>query len=103
VHENDFIFLVGIRYMGISVESIRLISEITNYEFVSLNLLLKSSAGNNCGWWARLLQDPVDDGVAGSSSGVVLLLSLFEEVQSWEALDAESLCEFLLYGGINFG
>jgi len=89
--------------MSILVEGIILRSVVSNDELVGSLLLLKLSAGDGFGWWSRFLQYPLDNGVTSSSTSVVHFLSIFEEEEGWEALDAEFLSEFLLFGCVNLG
>jgi len=50
--ELDLVFGVSIGDMSISVKAFRFSTEVSDDEFVGLNLLLKSSAGNLSGWWS---------------------------------------------------
>ena len=64
--------------MDISVKGLRLSSEICNHEFGSYSLLLEESAGNLSRWWSALFENPLNNGVLGSTSVVVNSLTVPE-------------------------
>jgi len=101
MEELNLIFSVGESNMDISEKRSILSTEVSKDEFGILGLSLEGIAVNFGGWWSRLLGDPLDDGVLGSSTGVFLLFSVFEPEEGWETFDSESLTQFLLLSGIN--
>jgi hypothetical protein len=76
VHESNLVLGGGVWEMSLGVESIIGASEVSNDELVVLDCLCKSIAIGGGGWWARLLGNPLDDGVLGSTSGVLELISV---------------------------
>lgn len=97
----NFLFNVGKTDVSISVGGVGDITEVGEDEIGSFNLSGETITGDLLGWWTSLLQHPVDDGLGGSTTGIIELLSVFEEVKCWETLDAESFSEGLLLGGID--
>ena len=76
VNESNLILSGGILEMSLSVQSTFTLSEIGNDEFVVFDSLGKSIAINEEGCWARLLGNPRDNGICGSTSGVLSLFSV---------------------------
>jgi hypothetical protein len=103
VDKNDFIFNISNWVVGSGEKSIRLFSEVGKDKLAVINLLLETGAVNGRAWRSALLEDPGHDSVLGSSTSVLGGLAILEELQSGETLDAESLCELLLLGGIDLG
>jgi len=60
-------------------------------------------AGDFSSGGACLLVNPVDNGVVGAATSVVLALATSEEDQGWEALDFEAFSESVVLGRIYFG
>ena len=80
VYESNLVLGGSIWKMGILVESRVVLSEVSNDELVVLNGLGKSIAISSEGWWARLLGNPGNNGVLGSSSSVLKLLSISKKI-----------------------
>lgn len=99
----DLLLNVGETDVGFSVGSVGNITEIGKDEVVGINLSGKTVTGNLLGWWASLFEHPVDDGLSGSTTGIIELLPILEEVECWETLDAESFSDGLLFGGVDLG
>jgi hypothetical protein len=76
VNESNLILSGSIWDMSILVEGSIVLTEVSNNEFVVLNGLGKSIAINGGGWWARLLVNPRDNSVGGSTSSIFGLLSI---------------------------
>jgi hypothetical protein len=88
--------------MGLGIKSIIEVgSEECNYEFVSSGFLFESITGNLSRWWSSLLENPRDDSIGSSTSGVFSMFSVFEPFESWESLDTEFFCKLLLLSGVN--
>jgi len=80
VDESDLVLSGSIWEMSILVESRVVLSEVSNNEFVVLDSLGKSIAISGLGWWSRLLGDPSNNGVLGSTSSVFGLLSIPKKI-----------------------
>ena len=80
VDESDLVLSGSIWDMSILEESRVVLSEISNNEFVVLDSLGKSIAIGGLGWWSRLLGNPRDNGVLGSTSGIFSLLSIPKKI-----------------------
>jgi hypothetical protein len=76
VNESNLVLGGGVWEVSLGEKSIIGLSEVGNDELVVLDSLGKSIAISGGGWWARLLGNPLDDGVLGSASGVLSLLSV---------------------------
>jgi hypothetical protein len=76
VNEGNLVLGGGICEMSLGIHSTFTLSEICNDEFVVFDSLGKSIAINGEGCWARLLGNPRDNGVCGSSTGVLSLFSV---------------------------
>jgi hypothetical protein len=76
VNESNLILGGGILEVSLGVHGTFTLSEIGNDEFVVFDGLGKSIAINGEGCWARLFGNPRDDGVLGSTSGVLSLFSV---------------------------
>jgi hypothetical protein len=103
VSEKDFVFSRCVWNMSVSVEGIGFSTEESNDKFVISDEFLKSIAIDSSGWWTRLLDNVVHDGVLGSSSLVVTWVSSLEEFEGWEPFDSESLAELFVLGGVDLG
>lgn len=62
--------------MGISEEGIRLLTEEGKGEFAVIDSFLETSAVDGSRWRSRLLEDPGNNSVGSSSSGVLSLFSV---------------------------
>lgn len=80
VDESDLILSGSIWEVSILVESRVVLSEVSNNEFVVLDSLGKSIAISGLGWWSRLLGDPSNNCVLGSTPGVFSLLSISKKI-----------------------
>ena len=80
VDESDLVLSGSIWEMSILVESRVVLSKVSNNEFVVLDSLGKSIAISGLGWWSRLLSDPCNNGVLGSTSSVFGLLSIPKKI-----------------------
>jgi len=78
MYESNLIFGIGIWDMSLRVKGVVLWTEVGNKELVVLivSLILEGIAVEQGGWRSRLLEDPLHDGVLGSSSSVLGLLSV---------------------------
>lgn len=78
MNENDLILSVSIANVSFSVEGGVLSTEVSDEELgVSIiSLLLKSLTGDEGRWWSRLLENPLDDCVLGSTSSVFRFLTI---------------------------
>jgi len=72
MNKGNLVFGVGVSDMSFSVKSVVLSTEVSNDEFVALvsDLILKGIASDLSGWWSGFLENPLDNGVLGSSSSV---------------------------------
>jgi hypothetical protein len=80
VDESDLVLSGSIWDMSILEESRVVLSEISNNEFVVLDSLGKSITIGGLGWWSRLLGNPRDNGVLGSTSSIFSLLSIPKKI-----------------------
>lgn len=117
MQEWDLVFRIGSWHVHIVVKALILASEVDDGVLLITNLALEMLAGSESGWRSRLLENPLNDGVLGSSSGVFHLVALpkrlymirpkicylLEEEESWEALDAVFVGELFVLGGVNLG
>merc|ERR1719198_2677508 len=80
-------------------------THVSNHEFGILVICfcLDSITIQGRGWWPRLLDDPLDNGILSSSTGVFGFLSTLEPEECRESLNAESLSKGLLFSRINLG
>ena len=76
MEELDLFLNIGSWDMSILVKGLRLISEVGNGELRISNLSLEGRAVDASAGWSRLLDDPRNDGILGSSSGIFLFLSV---------------------------
>jgi hypothetical protein len=78
-------------------------TEVDHVQLVAGNLsddVVTGELGRN---GAGLLVDPLDDGVLGAATGVVLLFSVDKEDQGGEALDLEALSESVVLSSVDLG
>lgn len=105
MNELDLVLGVCVWDMSFKIKRMVLSTEVGNDEFVALvsDLILKGIASDLSGWWSRLLEDPLDNSVLGSSSSVFSFNSVLEPEEGWESLDGESLGNSLLFSCVNLG
>ena len=68
-----------------------------------LNLGLNIGTSNRLGNGTGLLVDPLDDGVRGAATGVVLALAILEENEGGEALDLKALSKSVVFSSVALG
>lgn len=78
-------------------------TEVDHVQLVAGNLSDDVVTGELDRNGAGLLVDPLDDGVLGAATGVVLLFSVDKEDQGGEALDLEALSESVVLSSVDLG
>ena len=74
MEELDLFLNIGSWNVSILVESLVFISEVGDGKLSISDLGLEGSAVNSSAGWARFLENPGNDGILSSSTGVFLLL-----------------------------